>query len=158
AGACPLGQGHRGGRDGSARWAVKLAKQRIASFAPDSQLRTIVGARIASDGRVLANVGSWTIVAHSASRRQKLEGAVAANGALTESVSASRSEGIQTPLPASWLNSIEVFERVRRRVPAFDEAALVTFNLTDFGGELAHKATWAVNTPGGNVLVLFDGS
>jgi len=158
-GACPRGQVRPGDSlDGSARWAVTLAGHRITSFAPDSQLRTIVGARIAADGRVFANVGSWSIVAYSASRHQKIEVIVAANGALTESVSASTGEGIQTPVPASWINSIEVFARARGRVPAFQEATLVTFNLTDFGAELAGKATWAVNTPGGNVLVLFDGS
>jgi hypothetical protein len=39
---------------------VGLAQPRITAFAADAQLRTIVGARIASDGRAFANVGSWT--------------------------------------------------------------------------------------------------
>jgi hypothetical protein len=157
--ACPPGQVRPGPtRDGSARWAVDLAQPRITAFAPDAQVRTIVGARIASDGRVFANVGSWSVAAYSESRHEKLEVIVSANGALSESVSAATDVGVQVPLPASWINSTDVFARVRALVPAFEEAALVTFNLTDFGAELAHKATWAVNTPGGNVLVLFDGS
>ncbi len=157
--SCPRGQGRPGPAfDGSARWAVDLAQPRIAAFAADAQLRTIVGARIASDGRVFANVGSWGVAAFSESRQQKIDVTVSATGAVSESVSAGPAPGVQIPLPASWINSTDAFVRVRGLVPAFDEATLVTFNLTDFGAEFAGKATWAVNTPGGNVLVLHDGS
>jgi hypothetical protein len=156
---CPPGNLRPGStRDGSARWAVDLAQPRITAFAADAQLRTIVGARIAPDGRVFASVGSWSVTAYSPSRHQKIEVQIAASGSVSDSTSPSTGEGIQVPLPASWLNSTEVFARVRNLVPAFDEATLVTFNLTDFGAELAHKATWGINTPGGNVLVQFDGS
>jgi hypothetical protein len=156
--ACPKGQVRPPGNDGSARWAADIAQPKITAFASDAQIRTIAGARIAPDGRVFANTGSWAITAFSPSRQEKLEVIVSADGTTSESTSAATGAGIQAPLPANWINSTDVFTRVRTLVPAFDEATLVTFNLTDFGGEFAGKATWAVNTPGGNVLVMFDGS
>lgn len=157
--SCPPGQVRPGPPyDGSARWAVDLARPRLAAFAADAQLRTIAGARIGSDGRVFANVGSWAVAAFSESRREKIEVTVSATGAVSESVGAGPAAGVEVPVPAGWINSTDVFARVRGLVPPFDEAPLVTFNLTDFGAELAGKATWAVNTPGGNVLVLHDGS
>src|SRR5688572_14040906 len=87
--ACPKGQVRPGpGSDGSARWAADLARPRIAAFAPDAELRTIVGARIASDGRLFANTGSWSVAAFSPSRQEKIDVIVSANGTITESVSA----------------------------------------------------------------------
>jgi hypothetical protein len=157
--ACPPGQQRPGSEfEGSARWAVDLAQLQIDTFAADSELRAIAGARVDSDGRLFANAGSWSLTAFSASRQQKLVVDVSANGTMTSAVSAATSAGIQAPLPAGWINSTDVLELARGLVPAFGEAPLVTFNLTDFGGDVAGKATWAVNTPGGNVLVLFDGS
>jgi hypothetical protein len=144
--------------DGSARWAVDLAQPRITAFAPDAELRSILGARVAADGRLFANVGSWSVIAFSQSRQEKIQVTVSATGALTESVSAATGAGIQVPLPPGWINSPEMFNLARQHVPAFNEATLVTFNFTDFGGDLAGKATWAINTPGGNVLVSFDGA
>jgi hypothetical protein len=157
--SCPPGRLRPGPPyDGSAKWAVDLAQPRFAAFAADAQLRTIAGARIASDGRVFANAGSWAVAAFSESRQQKIEVTVSASGVVSESISAVPPAGIQVPLPAGWINSTDVFVHVRSLVPPFDEAPLVTFNMTDFGAELAGQATWGVNTPGGNVLVLYDGS
>src|SRR5215216_6059313 len=79
--------------DGSAKWAVGLAQPRIAAFASDADVRTIVGARIAPDGRLFANVGSWGVVAFSPSHQQTIQVNVSATGALTEQVSAATGAG-----------------------------------------------------------------
>lgn len=157
--ACVEGQERPdGGNEGSAQWAAERARARLAAFAADAAPRALLAARVAADGRLFANTGTWSVVAFSASRQEKLEVVVDADGTLSETTTAATSVGVQDPLPAAWLDSTQIFERARGVVPAFEEATIVTFNLTDFGGDLAGKATWAINTPGGNALVSADGT
>jgi hypothetical protein len=148
------------GTDGSARWAFAIAQPRIAAFAGDAELRTIIGATVRLDGRIPANTGTWSFVAWSPTH-STIQVTVDANGvaSTTTRTEAAPGPGIQVPLPASWADSIQVFAATNgHRDPGASIANLVVLNLASYS-QAPHKATWGINfNAGQNQLVAVDGS
>jgi hypothetical protein len=149
-----------GGNDGTSRWAFAIAQPKIAAFAGDAQLRTIVGASINADGRLPSNTGSWSFVAWSPTR-STIQVTVNADGTASSSQrnDPAPGPGIQQPMPASWADSPQVFgATVGKRDAAAHVANLVVFNLVSYT-QAPGKAVWGINFDAGqNQLVAADGT
>ncbi len=150
-----------GSDEGSARWAFAIAEPQITAFAPDVELREILGAAVALDGRLPSNTGDWSFVAYSASKAKVLQVTVSFDGApsTTERAESPPGPGIVRPLPAGWANSTTVFQATNgKRDPAASVGQLVVLNIASYSGA-PNQAVWAINfNAGANQLVRFDGS
>jgi hypothetical protein len=158
---CPLPQPMPRGPSagGSARWAFGRAQPVIAAFAPDAELRTILGYTVSLDGRLPANTGAWSFVAWSPTR-STIQVTVSYDGTTSSSerTEAAPGPGVQRPLPAGWADSPVVFAATSgRRNPAAQIANLVVLNVASYP-EAPNRAVWGINFDAPpNQLVTYDG-
>lgn len=146
--------------DGSAQWAFDLAQPHIANFASDAHLYVIAGARVQTDGRLPANVGSWSFIVWSSSLQQKMQVTVNHAGTVeTETEDRGEPPGRGQPMPVNWLNSPAIFQAAWPHVnDAPKEVLIVLVNWSDYP-EAPGQAVWALSysNPGGNHRVRWDG-
>lgn len=129
--------------DGSAHWARDIAQPLITNFAADAQIYSVMGVQIFRDGRLPANVGSWGIVAWSASRQEEFQVNVQHTSATSTSTRAQTTPpgANGQPLPTGWANSTDVFNATTpHRDPGATLATLAAFNIATYS-----QAMWGIN-------------
>lgn len=153
----------RGGADyeGSAQWALDIARPTINTFAPNAPLYTITGSRIDTTGRLFTNVGAWSFQVWSQSQGKSFTVTVDNNGRVTTKTEVRATPpGRGTPIPAGWLNSTDVFRAAQPHVN--DSPKEVTFALFNSASypEAPNDAVWGLSysTPGGAHKVKWDGT
>lgn len=102
-----------GDYSGSARWAYELAEPHFAELLPDDAvLYYITGGSVGLDGRLAANVGSWTFRFWSESLERSRGVSVGHDGEVYRSVLSTDIDPTDTrlPIPDDWLNSTEIYE------------------------------------------------
>jgi hypothetical protein len=143
--------------DGSAHWARDKALPLIASFAGDAQIYNVMGAQVMLDGRLPANLGTWSIVAWSPSRQEEFQVVVKNDGTTSTSTRAQASApgANQQPAPGGWVNSTDVFNATTgHRDPGATLSTLAVFNITT-----QPRAVWGINFNAGvNQYVNWDGT
>ncbi len=145
------------GTDGSAKWAIAIAMPKLQGCAPDVEIRMLIGVRVASNGRLFTNVGSWGIVGWSASRQEDCQVNVSFDGTSTVSTRANAAPGpgVQQPFPAAFADSTDIFAAAVAKGGTGAESTLTMFNHAVYGGR-AGQAAWAVNFSNSNYW--FDAS
>jgi hypothetical protein len=148
------------GTDGTARWALAIAQPVISSFAPDAELREVLGSQIFLDGRLPANGGDWSFAAYSPAMSMTIQVTVDFDGktTMTTRADAAPGPGIQVPLTASWADSSTVFAATDgHRDAAATIANLVALNVSSYPSA-AGQAVWAIDfDTGANQLVSATG-
>jgi hypothetical protein len=149
------------GDEGSARWAWAIAQPSVAAFAPDAELRQVLGAAIMPDGRLPANKGDWSFVTYSASRSTTFQVTVNYNNTTNtdQRAEAAPGPGIVRPLPADWANSTTVFQATNgHRDASATMANLAVLNVASYT-KAPGQATWGINfDAGANQLVSVSGT
>lgn len=118
--------------NGSAHWARDIAQPLINGFASDAKLYTVLGALVYSDGRLPANVGTWSFVAWSPSRQEEFQVTVSYDGSTSTGTRAQTSAPSSNgqPIPAGWANSTVIFDATTpSRDPSATVANLAVFNI-----------------------------
>ena len=133
------------GNDGSSQWAIAIAQPALAACASDTQLRGILGARIAMNGRLFSNAGVWSIVGWSPSTQKTCQVNVNFDGTTSTSQRADSNPGpgIQKPMP-NGVDSIAIFAGVSARAPGAAEATLALFNQSSYAAR-PNQAVWGIN-------------
>jgi hypothetical protein len=134
--------------DGSAQWALDIARPLIDGFASDAELYTILGAVVFRDGRLPANTGTWSFVAWSPSRQEEFQVTVKHDGTTTTSTreqdNGPSSDG--QPVPDNWVNSPAIFDATApHRGPDVVTATLVVFNISTH----TTPRVWGINYDSG---------
>jgi hypothetical protein len=134
-----------GADDGSAKWAIAQAHNALAACAADIEVRAILGARVAMNGRLFTNVGTWSVVGWSPSQQQTCQVNVSFDGttSTTQRAEAAPGPGVQRPMPLGE-NSTAIFADMATREVSASEATLVLFNESTFPGHPG-EAVWAIN-------------
>lgn len=146
-----------GGTDGSAQWALAIAQPKLQGCAPDIELRMVIGVRVASNGRLFTNVGSWGIVGYSPSLQQDCQVNVSFDGTSTVQTRANAAPGpgVVKPLPPTFADSTVIFAAAVARGGAGAESTLTMLNHVEYTGHPG-KSAWAVNFSNANYW--FDAS
>lgn len=145
-------------QDGGARWAWDIAKTAAAG---DAELYALLGSSVAPDGRLPANIGSWSFITWSASTHETRQITVRPSGTLSTTMrsDATAPSGTGDPLPATWADSKAVFATATPHLPCgVTIANVASLNMVIYP-EAPDDAAWAIDFDvGANQIVAWDGA
>jgi len=132
----------------------------IQDIAPNAELREIVGFIVDLDGRIPANTGSWGFIAWDpAGSSITVSVDNVGTASITQRDEAAPGPGVEVPLAASWVDSIQAFAATDgKRDQKAGFAQLVTLNFTSYPAAPG-KTVWAMAFDAGPYqLVTVDGT